>query len=378
MIEAVALLSVFGLGISFSVLGALKLELSKALDIDDAQFGKLISTLMFTSIFVVLAFGPLVDMFGYKPIAIMGFVFGFAAIFMLVSAKSYGMAVFACVVLGIGAMCLNLGNTLIPMVLYGGKNPVAASNLGNVFFGVGAFLTPLLAGILLNRLGYKKTGIVLAVILLIPVILASISVYPELEKSGASFVSALAGSFGLLANPVIIVSALALFSYISIEVTMGGFVTTYLASIGFEGKSANLVLSGFWISLMVARLINSAVVTPENGAWFIQILAITSAVSIGMMAVVTSKALGAFFALLTGFAFGPVFPTIVGVTFSKIEPAQYGSAFGIIFAVGLLGGTIMPAAIGSISKGKSIRKSLPICSAMAVVLFVVAVFMGRV
>ena len=38
MIEAVALLSVFGLGISFSVLGALKLELTKALDIDDAQF----------------------------------------------------------------------------------------------------------------------------------------------------------------------------------------------------------------------------------------------------------------------------------------------------------------------------------------------------
>ena len=64
MIQTVALSSVFGLGIAFSVIGALKLELVKVLNIDDARFGKLISALMFTSIFVVLAFGPIVDMFG--------------------------------------------------------------------------------------------------------------------------------------------------------------------------------------------------------------------------------------------------------------------------------------------------------------------------
>ena len=108
MIQSVALMSVFGLGISFAVIGALKLELVKVLKIDDAQFGKLITALMFTSIFVVLAFGPLVDMFGYKPIAIMGFVLGFAAVFMLITAKSYEVAVISCIMLGIGAMCLHL------------------------------------------------------------------------------------------------------------------------------------------------------------------------------------------------------------------------------------------------------------------------------
>ncbi len=43
MIQAVAPLSVFGLGICFSVIGALKLELIKQLKINDAKFGKLIS-----------------------------------------------------------------------------------------------------------------------------------------------------------------------------------------------------------------------------------------------------------------------------------------------------------------------------------------------
>ncbi len=88
MIQTVALMSVFGLGIAFSVIGALKLKLVKELNIDDARFGKLISALMFTSMFVVLIFGPLVDMFGYKPIAIAGYVLGFTAVFMLISAKS--------------------------------------------------------------------------------------------------------------------------------------------------------------------------------------------------------------------------------------------------------------------------------------------------
>ncbi|MFC1608140.1 sugar MFS transporter [Candidatus Latescibacterota bacterium] len=378
MIQTVALLSVFGLGIAFSILGALKLELTKRLNIDDAQFGKLISSLMFTSIFVVLAFGPIVDMFGYKPVAITGYVLGFIAIFMLISAKSYGMAVFCCVMLGIAAMCLNLGNTLIPMVLFGGKNPAAASNFGNVFFGVGAFLTPLLIGILLGKVGYRTTGIVIAFLMLAPVIIAAIAQYPALEKTGLTLGATLGSMFGLLSNPAIVVLALALFCYIGIEVTMGGFVTTYLADIGFEGKSANMVLSIFWIALMFARLINSTFITPEIGPWILQILALISMVSIGLMVVVKSKALGALFVIITGFAFGPIFPTIVGVTFSKIEPSQYGSGFGIIFAIGLLGGTSIPAVIGSMSKGKSIQKSLLIATVTAFVLFVIAFILGRV
>ena len=378
MIQTVALLSVFGLGISFSILGAMKLELTKVLNIDDAQFGKLISTLMFTSIFVVLAFGPLVDMFGYKPIAILGFVIGFAAIFMLISAQTYGMAVFSCVMLGIGAMCLNLGNTLIPMVLFGGQNPAAASNFGNVFFGVGAFLTPLLVGLLLSKLGYKTTGMVIAFILLIPVVLAIIATYPAIEKTGVTLGQALGSTFGLLANPTIIVSALALFFYIGIEVSMGGFITTYLTSIGFEGKHSNMVLSAFWIALMIARLITSQFVTPEIGAWIILVLSLVTTVSIALMIAAKSKGIGAIGVLITGLAFGPIFPTIVGVTFSKVEPSQYGSAFGIIFAIGLLGGTSIPAIIGSVSKGKTIQQSLKIAVAAAIFLVIVAFIMGRV
>jgi FHS family glucose/mannose:H+ symporter-like MFS transporter len=377
MIQIVALLSVFGLGIAFSVVGALKLELVKQLQITDARFGKLISALMFTSIFVVLAFGPLVDMFGYRPIAIAGFLLGALAVYLLISSRSYGSAVLSCIVLGIGAMCMNLGNTLIPMVLFHG-NPAAASNFGNVFFGIGAFITPFLVGMLLNRLGYRTTGMVITLILLAPVVFAAIAVYPDVQKTGLTFAQAFAGAFGLLANPAIIVAGLALFCYVGLEVSMGGWISTYAANQGFDARGANMVLSSFWIGLMIARLIATVVVTSANGVWVVSVLALAVAVIIGLMIAARSRNVAALLVFLTGLCFGPIFPTIVGVTFAKINPGIYGSAFGIIFAIGLLGGSTLPAAIGMYSQGKPIKKSFPIAMAAALVLFVLAFVMGRV
>lgn len=377
MIQIVALLSVFGLGIAFSVIGAQKLALVKQLRITDAQFGKLISALMFTSIFVVLVFGPLVDMFGYRPIAIAGFLLGALAVFMLVSSKSYGMAILSCILLGVGAMCLNLGNTLIPMVLFAG-NPAAASNFGNVFFGIGAFITPFLVGMLLHRLGYKATGVLITVILLAPVVIAALASYPEVQKTGLTFGQAFATAFGLLANPAIVVAALALFCYVGLEVSMGGWISTYAANQGFDARGASMVLSSFWIGLMIARLIASTVVTSANQIHILTVLSVAAVILIGLMIAVKSKAPAALLVFVTGLCFGPIFPTVVGATFAKIDPGLYGSAFGIIFAVGLLGGSTLPAAIGIYSQGKPVKKSFPIAMAAALILFVLSILMGRV
>ncbi|MBP1598590.1 MAG: putative transporter [Acidobacteria bacterium] len=377
MIQTVALLSVFGLGIAFSAVGALKLELTRQLKINDAQFGKLISALMFTSIFVVLAFGPLVDMFGYRPIAIAGFLLGALAVYMLVSSRSYGGAALSCIVLGVGAMCLNLGNTLIPMVLFEG-NPAAASNFGNIFFGIGAFITPILVGMLLSRLGYKATGTLITLLLLVPVTVAAFAAYPEVQRTGLTFGRAFADAFGLLANPAIVIAGLALFCYVGLEVSMGGWISTYAANQGYDSRGANMVLSSFWVGLMIARLIASVAVTSTNGIWAISILALAIAVLTGLMIATNSKSFAALLVFLTGICFGPIFPTVVGVTFSKIDQSSYGSAFGIIFAIGLLGGSTLPAAIGMYSRGKPIKKSFPIAIAAALVLFVLAFLMGRV
>ena len=64
MVQLVALLSVFGFGITYSVVGALKIDLAQALNIDDAKAGGLISAMMLSCVLVLLVGGPSMDLFG--------------------------------------------------------------------------------------------------------------------------------------------------------------------------------------------------------------------------------------------------------------------------------------------------------------------------
>jgi fucose permease len=219
---------------------------------------------------------------------------------------------------------------------------------------------------------------VITLILLAPVVIAAFAVYPEVQKTGLTFAQTFAGAFGLLAKPPIIVAGLALFCYVGLEVSMGGWISTYAANQGFDTRGANMVLSSFWIGLMIARLMASVIVKPANSIAAISLLALAAMIVIGLMIATKSKPLAAVLVFVTGLCFGPVFPTIVGITFDKFPKNLWGSVFGIIFAVGLLGGSTLPAAIGMYSQGKPIKKSFPIAMAASLVLFVLAFIMGRV
>jgi fucose permease len=104
--------------------------------------------------------------------------------------------------------------------------------------------------------------------------------------------------------------------------------------------------------------------------------ALVAILSILLMVMTSSPALAVAAVMLTGFVFAPIFPTIVGVTFAKFEPSLYGSIFGIIFSIGLLGATFVPKIIGNLSAGATVQQSLLIVLGMAVLLFVISIFLG--
>jgi fucose permease len=242
---------------------------------------------------------------------------------------------------------------------------------------LGAFVTPLIIGLLLKKLGYKTTGNIIAIIIFIPVFFAILAKgFPEVP---AGF--PVSEAIGLLTKGIVISAALALFCYIALEASMGGWISTYLNSLGFTERSANLTLSAFWISLMAGRLLAAGfgvkpIVTPELGVLPIVILSVISIITILLMILAKSKSLAGFAVVLTGLAFGPIFPTIIGIMFSKVEPTLRGSAFGISFAIGLIGASTIPAAIGIYSKGKTIQRSLMIAMITAIALFITTIIMG--
>ena len=144
-----------------------------------------------------------------------------------------------------------------------------------------------------------------------------------------------------------------------------------------ELANAGLVLSLFGVAMMAGRFLTSMVKNlTQIGVRLIAVMALVAAAAILTMILTTSPALAVVAVVLTGLAFAPIFPTIVGVTFAKFEPKLYGSIFGIIFSVGLLGATFVPKIVGNLSRGATIQQSLYIVFAMAVALFVIAMFLG--
>ncbi|UCF42533.1 MAG: MFS transporter [Planctomycetota bacterium] len=384
MEKIVALLCVFGLGMCFSLLGSISVKLMPRLKIDKGKFGSLISAFMLMCLVASLVMGVVVDKLGYKPVAIFGFVVTAACIFALSRGRTYGEVIIPCLVLGFGAMALNTaGNTLIPVVLFGGENPAAASNLGNVFFGLGLFLTPLIVSFLFRKASYEKAISALAVIVLIPVIFASIAKYPDVQ---AGFLT-VGDALGLLGKPAVLVAGLVLFFYIALEASFCNWIAPYGKEIiskdfpEMAGDVADAVaqrmLSVFAVAMMVGRLVASQIqfITAYGDVIIAGLALVAGLIIFGMTksgAIWTSALVAC-----AGLAFAPCFPTTVGVTFAKFEPAVYGSVFGIIFAIGLLGAVIVPKAIGNYAKGSSVKRSLKLLIPACIALIVLALILGK-
>lgn len=383
MTAVVALMAVFTLAVCFIILGAVSVELMDSLGINEGQFGTLAMGLFLTSCIVQLIIGPMVDKLGYKPIAILGFVVTSGSMFLLAYASNFGLALIACILLGIGAMSLNtVGNTLIPIVLFEGKDPARASNFGNAFFGLGYVLTPFLFVFFLENLGlsYTTSLSIIGILVLVFLVFALTTGYPQVS-TGYKFSMAIK----LLGKGAVLVAALALFCYISLEISMGTWIRTLMEQI-FESSGsakpayyAGFVLSAFGIAMMAGRFITSTVKNlTAIGSKVISVMALVALGAIVLMILVNSPILAIIAVCLAGLAFAPIFPTIVGVTFAKFDASLYGSIFGIIFAVGLLGGTFVPKFIGNMSVESTIQQSLWIAGAMAAILFVISLFMGKI
>jgi len=381
MTSVVALMAVFSLGISFIIIGAISEELKRDLAITNAEIGNLVLALFLTSMIVQLVIGPLVDKFGHKPLAIVGFLVASAGMFLIALAPSFQAAFLACILLGIGAMCLNtVGNTLIPVVLFGGADPARASNFGNAFFGLGYVITPLVFSLIASSaLGYRTGVYFLGGLFLVFLIAALGSRFPRVS-TGYRFSMA----FRLLGNGTVLVAALALFCYISLEISMATWSKPYMTEL-FGGAAspgavanAGFILSLFGVAMMVGRFLTSTVKNlTAIGVKLVAAMSAIATAAILLMVLTHVPALAIVAVVLTGLVFAPIFPTIVGVTFARFDAGLYGSIFGIMFAVGLLGGTFVPQIIGSLSVGATVQQSLLIVLGMAAALFVISLFLGR-
>jgi fucose permease len=255
------------------------------------------------------------------------------------------------------------------------ENEAASQNMGNVFFGIGALVAPALTATLLDRLGYARGLMFLAIAALVPALAAALTAREAFVFDGAH------GSLGdVLSRPVFWIAAIVFLLYGPLEGSLGFWATRYLTGIGFRERISQLLLTLFWLSFLTARLVTALVQKdwarrfPSHG-WIIIVLALAAAVAVGNMAGARTRLSAAIGFLLVGAFLGPIFPSLVAVLFGIFD-RERGTAYGAMFSIGAAGSLVLPPVIGIYARRTTLQRAMRIPVILALFLALAALVLA--
>lgn len=382
------ILTVAGLlagGLGIALLGSVKLALARKLEMDEARVGGLISAFGLTTIPAFIVTGLLTDMAGKQPVIVGGSVLLGVSLIVLGVARRYGAALLAVVILAAAWSALICTVNPLALLVFGGpgKPEVYATALACFYFGVGALLTPLAVGFLLQRVGLTKALVLLAGLVLIPAILAaaadpaSLAAPPDPQAATSPEAP---GMLTLLGDPFMWLCILTLLFYGPLEAATGAWTTTYLSDNGVSERAASGLLSAFWATYTASRLGTAVAVATIGLAKQKQSVLI---LAFGVLAVAVlsgivwgrGRRVAITMVIAAGLIFGPIFPAIMAVLLGHFDPSVHGRAIGLLFAVGGIGTVTIPAAMGAYAKRTSVQRGFLIAVGSAAALTAVALIL---
>src|ERR1051325_2262278 len=368
-------------GMCYAVLGAVKLPLAERLKLDEAKVGGLIASFGFMVGPIILMSGFLADALGRKGVWLSGTALVALSLFTLSRAQHYRWAVVAVAMLSAGwAAMINVANVLMYLAY---TNVFMATNLLDCFFGLGAFLTPIVTVWLIRKGGFSRGVSALGLLTLLPFLMAL-----PVEMQGAP--SAKPVGFGvLMGDPVMWLCGLTLLFWVPIQSCTAAWATTLVQRLKPAGedekRSARIdawALSAFWFCFMGSRLI-AAVIENNSTATAVETvhtarlvhIALAVAMTLTMLGLVFSTRRGLTFGLLVlaGLLAGPFFPNLVALLLTHFPVEVHGRAVGVLFGMASIGWTVIPSIMGAVAKKHSVPRAFLVAAVCGVILLALVV-----
>ncbi|WP_433090206.1 MFS transporter [Dactylosporangium sp. CA-052675] len=250
-------------------------------------------------------------------------------------------------------------------------NSTTLLNRLHAFFGVGAFLGPLLAAWLLQYLSWTAVWLVLG-LLCVPLAAGFLVAYPR--RAPAAERAAEPRPTGVLRDtlrsPAVVLGSAFLAVYVGLEIGVGTWAYSFLMRVhGESGVIAGYTVSGYWLGLTLGRFLISPIATRAGmsaAGMATACLAGVTAVAAALWALPTASLATAGLVLL-GFFLGPLFPTAMAVTPQLVPPRLMATAIGVMNGVSLLGGASLPWLTGWLAQHVGIWTLMPYALALSVV-----------
>ncbi len=311
--------------------------------------------------------GLLVEKLGPRVFLMLGSSFFVVGVFIVSLRPIFGLLLATFLILGFGVAILDAGlNAYIARL----PNSTPILNYLHAFYAAGAFIGPLIASGIL-ALGASWNNLYLVWIGLGLVVLAGFAVlYNGRGQTSAQERAAGKndGNVMLVALRVraVWIAAFFLLFYTGAEVTTGSWGYTFLT----EDRHQEIVLagwmvSGYWLGLMLGRLILGKLSERIGGKNLIQGCLVGVVVGLMLVWLVPIGIAAAIGLFVTGFSLGPIFPTTIALMPTLVPDRIVATAIGFLASFAATGAALMPWLAGNLAQGAGLWTLLPFVMVLA-------------
>jgi FHS family Na+ dependent glucose MFS transporter 1 len=220
-------------------------------------------------------------------------------------------------------------------------------NALHFFFGLGAFLSPLLIAQVIGVAGGYRWGYWILAIIATLVGLRMLTTpgnpRPSFARDGETV-----RSVGPIPVALIIACMLFFFFYVGAEIAFGGWIYTYAVTLNLAGiVMAAYLNSAFWLAFTIGRLISIPLATRFTPKQVI-LTALLSSLSVLILGMLFSNSSTVLWLMVIGLGFcmAPVYAT--GFTLAGQSMALTGLLTSIILLGDSLGGMVLPSLVGQV------------------------------
>ena len=285
--------------------------------------------------------------------------------------NSFSRLLVTMVLLGAGTAILQVaGNPLMRDVSPPGKYARNLS-LGQFVKAIGSLSGPILPVIAARYFGvsWKVIFPIFSVALIITLLAASTLKLPANEASPTA--ATLRSCLGLLRNPFILAMTIAIFLYVGAEVSVSAGIPLFLKErFGMEISRVGLLGTGiFFMALITGRFLGGVILNWIKPKTFLVATCVLSLV--GLLAIfVPVRAVAGIAFFIIGLGFANIFPLVFSTALEHMP--ERGNEISGLLVTAIVGGAIVPLAVGIVADHSSVATSLLVPMAAILYVFVLS------
>lgn len=181
-------------------------------------------------------------------------------------------------------------------------------------------------------------------------------------------------------NKVTILASLFLLVYVGVEVSIGGWIVTFMLRVRHGAPFASgMTSTGFWLGVTVGRFVLGFVTGRlfKSERWAVATYLVCSVALELLFWLIPNFYVSSVMIGFLGFFLGPMFPAAI-VAITKLLPKRlHVPAVGFAAAFGASGATVLPFAVGAIANAAGVKVLQPIILAALVLCLVVWMIIPR-